>query len=116
MEGVARDAPGRWRWFGECSHRRARRQNGNGEESQADECSDKRLPVLAPGAEQRNDQDCSAHDHPGDAVPAARRPFRDGPPSAGDTECESGRTQGDIHAVTEEKSDQGDSEEQDRNE
>ncbi len=42
------------------SHRRSRRQNGCGEERQADERADEGLPVLGPGPQERDDQESSA--------------------------------------------------------
>jgi len=92
---------------------RPRRQNGCREEHEADEGSDEGFPVLVPGPQKRGDQKGPTHDHPDDPISAARRPFRDRPPPTADTECESSRPDGQVHAVANQEADQGGSEQQD---
>ena len=92
--------------------RRSCRQNGDGQEGEADERADEGLPVLGPGPQQSGDQEGCAHDHPDDPVPAARRRLRDGPPPSGDAEREPGRTESDVHAIADQEADHRDGEEQ----
>ena len=95
---------------GQC---RPGRQNGNGEESEADKCSDEGLPVFVPGQEQRADQNGGSQDRPDDAKPAVRGAFRDRPPSSGHAEGQADRPHRHVDAVANEEEDQCDNEQGD---
>ena len=114
VRAVPHGAPDRLRWSGGWRPTPPRRQDGYGEEHQADEGSDEGLPVLTSGPEQSGDQHGRAHEHRDDPKAAARGPFGDGPPPSGDAEREAGRSDHDVHAVADEEADQRNSQQQDR--